>query len=139
MKKIQIAVFIFFSVCTFLQVYAENNFSKALRNCDNYTKEGVIPFNNQNFNISISLNKNMKGVCVYKEKIHQPIGYQLLTCNFSKGQLPHIADSMERYNQFFKKEIAQNNIFEAKMSTNGEVFKDYLANPAICNITYKKY
>ncbi len=139
MKKFKVifAVFVLFSI--FSPVFAENNFSNALRNCGKYSKDGVIPYENQNFNVSINLEKSIKGGCIYKEKIHQDIGYELLTCNFTKNQLPYIADSMERFNQYYKKEIAKNSIFEAKMTSNGEVFEKYLANPAICNITYKKF
>ncbi len=139
MKKVLSVFFIFLGLGLFFQAFAENNFSKALRTCENYSKEGVIPYNHENFNLSITLNKTIKGGCIYKEKIHQAIGYQLLTCNFSKQQLPYIADSMERYNQYFKQAIAQNPIFEAKMTTNGEVFQKFLANPEICQITYKRY
>lgn len=119
--------------------FAENNFSKALRTCENYTKSGSIPFNGENFDLLITLNKTLKGQCIYKEKIIQPVGYELLTCTFSKDHLPFLADSMEKYNQTFKKEIAKNDIFEAKMTTNGVVFKKYLSNPELCKITSKKY
>ncbi len=139
MKRVLTAFFVFLGLGLFFQAFAENNFSKALRTCESYSKDGVIPYNGENFNISITLNKALKGMCTYKEKIHQPTGYQLLTCNFSKQQLPFVADSMERYNQYYKKPIAQNPIFEAKMTTNGEVFEKFLANPEICQITYKKY
>ena len=139
MKKFQAVFLLVIVFSIFSPVFAENNFSKALRNCGKYTKNGVIPYKNQNFNVSISLEKNLKGACIYKEKVYQSSGFELLTCNFNKNQLPIIADSMERYNQYYKNQIAQNDIFEAKMTTNGEVFGEYLANPAICNITYKKF
>ena len=62
----------------------------------------------------------------------------MLTCNFDKDQLLFMSDSMEKYSGIFKKELAKNKIFEAKMTTNGEVFQKYLANPKYCRITTSK-
>lgn len=135
MKKILVVFFVFFGLIAF----AENDFSKAVRTCEKYAKDGFVMYKNQRFDISVTLDKNFRGMCIYKEKISQAAGYEVLTCNFTKEQLPYIADSMERYYQYHKNEIAKNDIFEAKMTTNGEVFKQYLANPKICQITSKKY
>ena len=74
----------------------------------------------------------------YKEKIYQGREYQMLTCNFDEGQLPFMSKSMEKFSETFKKQLAKNPIFEAKMTTNGEVFQKYLANPKYCTITHSK-
>mgnify|MGYP003518574584 FL=1 len=49
-----------------------------------------------------------------------------------------MSSSMEKFNSEFKKQIAKNKIFEAKMTSNGEIFNKYLANPQFCTITHSK-
>ncbi len=122
-----------------LSAYAmQTNFSKALRTCEKFSQTGSIEKDNEVFNILVTLEKAKNGKCVYKEKIYQGSDYQMLTCNFDKDQLPFMSDSMEKYSGIFKKELAKNKIFEAKMTTNGEVFQKYLANPKYCHITTSK-
>lgn len=120
-----------------LKAYALLTFPQALATCEKYSKEGSIQYKNETFNLSISLNKS-KNKCVYKEKIYQDIGYQMLTCNFEKSQLDFLSKSMEEYNKAFRKEIAKNPIFEAKMTTNGQIFQKYLIDPQYCKITHSK-
>ena len=76
--------------------------------------------------------------CIYKEKIFQGKNYQLLTCEFTQNELNYISNSMQRFNDTFRVQIAKNRIFEAKLTTNGEVFQKYLANPSYCKITHSK-
>ena len=140
MKKILIIGFVFLTLIStiFCSIsIAQTEFSKALRTCETYRQDGSITHNGEVFDLTITLDKS-RNKCVYKEKIHQGKKYQMLTCNFENGQLPAIADSMEKYTNFYKKEIAKNKIFEVKMTTNGEVFQKYLANPKYCTITHSK-
>ena len=140
MKKILIIGFVFLTLIStiFCSIsIAQTEFSKALRTCETYRQDGSITHNGEVFDLTITLDKS-RNKCVYKEKIYQGKKYQMLTCNFENGQLPAIADSMEKYTNFYKKEIAKNKIFEAKMTTNGEVFQKYLANPKYCTITHSK-
>ena len=140
MKKILIIGFVFLTLIStiFCSIsIAQTEFSKALRTCETYRQDGSITHNGEVFDLTITLDKS-RNKCVYKEKIYQDKKYQMLTCNFENGQLPAIADSMEKYTNFYKKEIAKNKIFEAKMTTNGEVFQKYLANPKYCTITHSK-
>ena len=141
MKKI--FLILFFSIVTSLlsQNFAfclESGFSRALKNCDKYSLNGAIPYNGEVFNLLITLNKGKNDKCVYKEKIYQDKNYQMLTCNFTKSQLSFMSSSMEKFNSEFKKQIAKNKIFEAKMTSNGEIFNKYLANPQFCTITHSK-
>ena len=62
----------------------------------------------------------------------------MLTCEFNQTQQDFIANSMTRFSDMFKKQIEKNRIFEAKLTTNGEVFQKYLANPQYCKITHSK-
>ena len=140
MKKILIIGFVFLTLIStiFCSIsIAQTEFSKALRTCETYRQDGSITHNGEVFDLTITLDKS-RNKCVYKEKIYQGKKYQMLTCNFENGQLPAIADSMEKFTNFYKKEIAKNKIFEAKMTTNGEVFQKYLANPKYCTITHSK-
>lgn len=116
---------------------AQQPFYEAIKTCSTYSKEGVIPYNNENFNLLITLDK--KGdKCVYKEKIFQEKKYQMLTCNFRQTQLEPIAKSMKEYYDYYKPQIAKNPIFEAKMTSNGVVFQQYLVDSSICQITHSK-
>ena len=118
---------------------AQLPFAQAIATCEEYNQEGTIEFSGEAFNLTITLNKAKKGdKCIYKEKIHQNKSYQMLTCQFSKNQLSALSNSMTRFNQEFKKQIDKNRIFEAKMTTNGEIFQKYLVNPNYCNITHSK-
>ena len=128
--------FIFFSYG--FSANAQSAFLDAIKTCENYSKDGTIKHKGESFNISISLKKTRKNNCVYKEKIHQENGYQMLTCNFLPNQLEYIHDSMQRFSQEFKKQIAKNDIFEAKLTTNGEIFQKYLIDKQYCKITYSK-
>ncbi len=139
MKKISFLVLVlgllFFGYNS--KINAQNQFYKSIKTCENYSLQGSAEYNREIFNILVTLEK--KGdKCVYKEKIFQGKNYQMLTCNFDKAQLPFLSDSMERFTNAFKKEIAKNNIFEAKMSTNGEIFQKYLVDKKYCQITHSK-
>lgn len=116
---------------------AQQPFYEAIKTCSSYSKEGVIPFNHENFNLLITLDK--KGdKCVYKEKIFQEKKYQMLTCNFRQTQLEPIAKSMKEYYDYYKTQIEKNPIFEGKMTSNGIVFQQYLVDSSICQITHSK-
>ena len=118
--------------------FAQAPFYDAVRTCEEYSQTGTVKHNGESFNITVSLNKTKANKCIYKEKIHQGKDYQMLTCEFELDNLVFISDSMKRFNEYFKKQIAQNKIFEAKMTTNGEVFQRYLADPKYCKITHSK-
>ena len=121
-----------------IRVFALTNFSQALLTCENYSKEGSIKHQNEVFNLLITLDKAKNGKCVYREKIYQDKDYQMLTCNFEKSELEFLSKSMEEFNKTFRSQIAKNNIFEAKMTTNGEIFQKYLIDPQYCKITHSK-
>lgn len=116
----------------------QTDFSKAVRTCENYSQTGSAEYEGEIFNILITLEKAKNGTCTYKEKIYQGKNYQMLTCHFNKENLPFIANSMEKFSETFKKELSKNKIFEAKLTTNGEVFQKYLANPKYCTISHSK-
>ncbi len=127
-----------FLFCTATEfAFAETNFTKALRTCEKYSQTGTIPYKNEIFSIDISLDKKVNK-CVYKEKIYQGANWQMLTCEFDKGQLPFLANSMSSFANEYKKDIAKNKIFEAKMTTNAEIFQKYLIDPKYCAITHQK-
>jgi len=140
MKKVVIlSLFIaLFSVSYFvLNQYAValDYFPTAVKTCEKYSQEGTASNKNETFNILVTLQKSKNNMCTYKEKIYRGNDFQMLTCNFDSAQLEDISASMHKYNEIFKKEIAKNRIFEAKMTTNGEVFQKYLTNPKNCQIT----
>ena len=118
---------------------AQSSFSQAVKTCETYSKEGIINHNSEAFNLLITLKQNKKNdKCIYKEKIYQDKDYQMLTCEFKQKHLGFISESMDKFGKIYYKEIAKNPIFEAKLTTNAEVFQKYLADPEICKITYSK-
>lgn len=117
---------------------AQLPFSEAVATCETYSQEGSIEHSGETFDLLITLNKSKGGGCIYKEKIYQNKNYQMLTCEFNKNQLSYISNSMKKFSKEFEKQIAKNKIFEAKLTTNGEVFQKYLANPNYCKITHSK-
>ncbi len=139
MKKISFIILalglVFFGITS--KINAQSKFHQAIKTCENYSLQGSVEHNREIFNILVTLEKK-QDKCVYKEKIFQGKNYQMLTCNFEKAQLPFLSSSMERFNNTFTKEIAKNNIFEAKMSTNGEIFQKYLVDKKYCQITHSK-
>lgn len=135
MKKI---LFLLFAIFFTTSAFAIDEFSSALKTCEDFSREGSIPYQNEVFNVLVTLEKNKKGECLYKERIFQGKSYQQLNCTFSQADLPAISSSMEEFNRVFKKQIDKNPIFGAKMTTNGEVFQAFLANPKYCEITYSK-
>ena len=135
MKFLALFFVLFFSINN---VFAsEILFSKALETCQSYSRTGSIKKDGEIFNLKITLEKT-KNRCVYKEKIYQNDSYSLLTCEFIEEQLPFMHESMERFYKAYPKEIAKNKIYEAKLTTNGEIFNKYLANPKYCKITTSK-
>ncbi len=140
MKKIFLVLSLLLLICTtvFASAFPKTNFSKAILNCDTYRQEGSVKHNNEVFNILITLKKNFNNSCTYKEKIYQDDDYMLLTCTFKKGQMEFISNSMDRFYAELHNEINKNPIFEAKLTTNGEVFQKYLVNKDICQITHSK-
>ncbi|MBR5303656.1 MAG: hypothetical protein IKU37_02385 [Candidatus Gastranaerophilales bacterium] len=139
MKKsflIMISALLF--VLSIYSAYAQSNFSQAIKTCENYSKNGSIKHNGEIFNLQITLTKAKNDKCIYREKIHQDKKHQTLTCEFKQIQQDFISDSMSRFNKIFEKEIAKNDIFEAKLTTNAEVFQKYLVDPQYCKITYSK-
>lgn len=135
MKKI---LFFTFAILLSLNVLAVDEFSTALKTCEKFSRQGSIPYDNQMFNVLVTLDKNRKNECIYKERIFQGDSFQQLNCKFSSADLPKISSSMEEFNRVFKKQIDKNPIFGAKMTTNAEVFQAFLANPKYCEITYSK-
>ena len=124
MKKILsiISIVLLFCAVT-MKIYAQSDFIKAIKTCESYSQDGAIEHDGEVFNIRITLDKAKDNKCIYREKIYQ---------------VDFIANSMTRFSDMFKKQIAKNRIFEAKLTTNGEVFQKYLANPQYCKITHSK-
>lgn len=116
---------------------AQNTFTQSLRTCEKYSQLGGVNHQGEFYNILITLEKTKKA-CVYKEKIYQNSGYQMLTCNFQMGQLSALADSMDKFTTAYAKPIAKNKIYEAKLTSNGEIFEQYLINPKYCQVTKSK-
>lgn len=137
-KSLYLVLFLIALTVASSKIYAQNEFYKALQTCEEYSKQGSIYHSGQNFDILITLNKAKGNKCIYKEKIYQGKDYQMLTCNFEQSQLDGLSKSMKAYSDMFKKQILKNNIFEAKMTTNGEIFQKYLINPQYCKITHSK-
>lgn len=140
MKKISLLLlfFCFIFLGMYSKLNAQSTFYQALKTCENYKQEGVVEHDREFFTIQVTLQKARNNKCVYSEKISQGKDYQTLTCNFDMAQLPFLSDSMERFNNTFKTEIAKNRIFEAKMTTNGEIFQKYLIDKKYCQITHSK-
>ena len=139
MKKIVLSCLtISLSMLSIAQTYAQTAFVEAIKTCENYKKEGSIKHQGEVYNLTITLNKAKGNKCIYKEKIHQDKKFQMLTCEFKQTQQDFIEDSMSRFSDTFKKEIAKNEIFEAKLTTNAEVFQKYLVDQTLCQITYSK-
>ena len=135
MKKIFFAMLLLFIFCPFSN--AENAFVNALRKCDKYSQLGGASYENQYYNILITLEKNRKK-CTYKEKIYQQnSGSQTLVCNFNMEDLAFIADNQDYFTKAYAKEVAKNRIHEAKLTNNGAIFEKYLINPKICTVEKK--
>ena len=138
MKKIFLITTIAFLIATTFYANAQSNFIQAIKNCENYSKSGSITRNGETFNLLITLEKTKNNKCIYKEGIYQNKNSQVLTCHFNQTQQDFIAKSMYNFTEKYKQEIAKNDIFEAKLTTNVEVLQNYLANPEICTITQSK-
>ena len=137
MKKSILYIVLLGLISLISQARAENtqaDFISALRNCEKYSQVGIVTKQGIPYTITINLEKS-KDRCIYKEKISQGNGFQMLTCNFEKLQLQPLADSMEKFTNLYKKEISKNKIFEAKLTNNGEIFENYLINPNYCKVT----
>ncbi len=137
MKKFSLFLLTMFFIFAASVSFAQNSFTKALRTCDKYSQLGGAEYQNQYYNILITLDKNKKS-CIYKEKIYQSSGYQLLTCKFEQGDLARIADNMDNFVDHYKKEVAKNKIFEAKLTNNADIFEQYLINRKYCQVTSSK-
>ena len=122
MKKIVFNSFIVFTLLLSACVFAQNSFTKALRTCEKYSQLGGVALGDQYYNILITLDKNKKS-CTYNEKIYQSSGYQLLSCNFKTEQLGTIADIMDNFTEAYKKEVAKNKIYEAKLTNTRNIVK----------------
>ncbi len=116
---------------------AENSFTTALKTCAKYSQQGGAMHSGQYYNILITLDKNRNN-CVYKEKIYQDSGYQMLTCNFKKSDLEYLSGSMSNFTTVYKDQVDKNKIYEAKLTNNFEIFEKYLINPKYCKITMSK-
>lgn len=141
MKKILFlfAIVAILSTIFTINTYAQSKFSQAILNCEPYSNTGVVKRETGTHTINITLEK--KGdKCIYKEKIYQfdEKDYQQLTCNFTKNQLVYISDSMSKFYDELRPHITKEPIFEAKLTTNAEVFQNILVNPQYCQITTSK-
>jgi len=139
MKKISLLMFLALTLVitvSSLKSNAQSKFYDALKTCENYSIEGGAQQEKTGryFSVSINMEKH-RDTCVYKEKIAVGKDSQLLTCNFDKAVLPRLSTMMKDYNQKFKKEIAANPVFEAKLTANEDIFTDYLIRPEYCKIT----
>ena len=139
MKKTVYFIYVLAFATSFFAIksIAQSTFPAALKTCETYSQEGGVTHNSGYYKINISLSKE-KNKCVYKEKISLGDNWDMLKCEFGMDQMSAISDSMQKFNDVFKNEIAKNPIFSAKMSTNSEIFNTYLANPKYCTILQSK-
>ena len=114
--------------------FGQTAFLEALNSCNPYTQEGMLSHKGVMYNIVISLKKLKDGKCQYKESISQINKVNTLTCKFNETQINYITDSMKRFYSTFEEEIAKNRIYEAKLTTNGEIFQEILINKTYCTI-----
>ena len=89
MKKIffSIALSIFAMFIFNSKAQALLSFPQAVATCEKYSLQGGAEYNNEYFNILITLEKGRGNSCIYKEKIFQNKNYQLLTCEFHQAEL----------------------------------------------------
>ena len=137
MKKFIMGLFVASAVFLCATVNAENAFTTALKTCAPYSQQGSAINAGQLYNITITLEKKQKN-CIYKEKISQGSGFQMLTCHFPSEDLGFIADNMSNFTTVYKDQVAKNKIFEAKLTNNYDIFEKYLINPNFCKITTSK-
>ena len=116
---------------------AKTKFSNAIATCEEYYQDGSIKYQNEYFNLTITL-KPKGDKCIYKEKIHQGEDFQMLTCKFNKSQQKFISESMDRFYNTIQTQIGKNPIFEAKLTSNAEVFQKYLVDNQYCQISHSK-
>jgi len=109
-------------------------FHEAIKTCETFEQLGAIPYKSQIFDIKVNIEKK-RNKCVYTEKIFQGKDYHLLTCNFKMEDLDYISNSMKRFTESYPKQMEKNRIFEAKMTTNAEIYNNYVADPKYCTIT----
>lgn len=137
MKKVLINIF-FMSLAVFFlsaQVNAETNFSRAIATCEDFNQKEIIVQNNEAYNVSVSLEKGKKNNCIYKEKITIGKNTHLLTCTFDKKAMTEISQLMSDFSNRFKSHMIKNPIYEAKLSTNAEIFQRYLTDIQYCKIS----
>ena len=134
MKKSLLVIFVFTSFC--LSAIAEDiSFPAALKNCDKFHITDSASYNGMFYDVTISLDKT-KNYCVYKEKIAKTAKeYSLLTCNFDMRLMDTLSQKMQKFNDKYKKELAKKPLFRAKMTSNKEIFEEYIVNPAYCKVT----
>ena len=139
MKKVLSCLFILVALMGIVieKAYAKTKFASSMSTCQEYYQDGSIKHQNEFFNLTITL-KPKGDKCIYKEKIYQGEYYQMLTCKFNKQQQAFISDSMDRFYNAFKTQINKNPIFEAKLTSNAEVFQRYLVDQQYCEITHSK-
>lgn len=132
-------LFIFIASTLFLGLFniafAQTNFTKALSTCEEYSQKGIIVHQNEAYTVQVTLQKGKKDNCVYKEKITIGQNIHLLTCTFNKMQTDNIAKTMNEFSEKYKTHMIKNPIFEAKLSTNAEIFQAYLTNHNYCQIS----
>lgn len=139
MKKVLFCLFLLVALMGIAleKTFAKTKFSSSALTCEEYYQDGSIKHQNEYFNLTITL-KPKGDKCIYKEKIHQGENYQMLTCKFNKQQMSFISESMDRFYDTFKTQINKNPIFEAKLTSNAEVFQKYLVDQQYCEITHSK-
>ena len=113
-------------------------FYEAIKTCQKYNQTGAVTKQNQTFNIQVTLDKTKGNKCIYREKIFQGKEYQMLTCDFEQYQLDSMSKLMKDMSTKYASEISKNKIHGAKLTNNVEILETYLANPAICKITYSR-
>ena len=136
MKKIFYFLYVLVIISSFFAVkaLAASAFPTALKTCESFSQQGSVMHNSGYYKIDVSLSKD-RNKCTYKEKITHDADWDLLKCSFDMSIMSEIADSMQKFNDIFKTDIAKNPVFGFKMSTNSEVLNTYLVDPKYCSIT----
>ena len=135
MKKFAFLSIIFcFLACNASTFASGVKFYDALKTCETFEQLGAIPYKSEVFDLKINIEKK-RDKCVYTEKISQGKDYHMMTCNFKMEELEYLSNSMRRFAEAYAKEMEKNRIFEAKMTTNADIYNKYLADPKYCKIT----
>jgi len=124
-------------ICTLSSnvAFGETNFSRAIATCENFKQSEILIHQNEAYNVTVTLEKNKKNQCVYQEKITIGKNIHLLTCSFGQKEMKHISQLMSDFSNRFKVHMQNHPLYEAKLSTNSEIFQKYLTDNTYCKIS----